>query len=73
MNKKVMARRTLILTFLNDGIEFRCLLLPVPRSELSWRESASGSGEEDLSLLRAVVLSVPIIFGESLTDGVERC
>lgn len=68
--KKAIARTNLILTLLNNGMVLPYLLLwRLNFGLVSRRELASGS-EEDLTLLRAVVLPLPAISGGSSTNGV---
>lgn len=69
--KKLIARINLMLTLLNNGMELPYLLLPLWRLNFgrpSRRELPSGS-EEDLTLLRAVVLPLPLIFNGSSDNG----
>jgi len=66
---KLMARTILMLTFSNNGMLLPYLLLPLRRLNFGLPSPASGS-EEDLTLLRAVVLPLPVISnGSSINDG----
>lgn len=69
--KKPIARTNLMLTLLNNGMELPYLLRPLWRLNFgrpSRKELASGS-EEDLTLLRAVVLPLPLISNGSSANG----
>lgn len=70
--RKLKARTTLRLVLLNNGMELPYLLLAwrLRRGLRSRRGSAASEEEEDRSLLRAVVLPLPVISGRSAINGV---
>jgi hypothetical protein len=70
--KKLMTRTNLMLTLLNNGIVLPYLLRPLWRLNFglpSRRGTASGSEEDLTTLLRAVVLPLPVISNGSLING----